>query len=324
MVGTTAAAAQSGTLADVTDLHVGGVFLSGRSTAGAAVTSAVTARLRAADRDGVPLLVSTDQEGGEVQVLRGAGFADIPSALAQAGTQPAALEASAASWGAQLRAAGVNMDLAPVADVVVSPAQASANPPIGQLDREYGYGEVSAAQHAGAFAGGMLRAGVVPTAKHFPGLGAVTQNTDFRAGVTDTTTTSSSPSVEVYRQLIAGGLPVVMVSTADYARIAPGIPAAFSPAVVTGLLRDSLGFRGVVITDDLSAAQQVAAWSPAQRAILSIAAGADIVLVSASPQVAPQMIAAVVAKARTDAAFRAQVDAAATRVLDLKRRYLPR
>jgi beta-N-acetylhexosaminidase len=93
-------------------------------------------RFTAADRDGVPLLVSTDQEGGKVQVLRGPGFSDIPSALDQSRLATGALRADAASWAGQLRAAGVNMDLGPVADVVTSPRQAAANPPIGQLDRE--------------------------------------------------------------------------------------------------------------------------------------------------------------------------------------------
>jgi beta-N-acetylhexosaminidase len=167
----------------------------------------------------------------------------------------------------------------------------------------------------------MIRGGVVPVAKHFPGLGAVTGNTDFQAGVTDSSTTATSPSVSVYATLIRNGLPAVMVGTAVYPRIAPGVPAAFSPAVVAQLLRGQLGFAGVVMTDDVSQAKQVAAWSPEQRAVLAIQAGVDIVLVSASPQLAPQMIAAVVAKARAEPAFRAQVDAAATRVLALKQRY---
>jgi len=321
MVGSPATSATPATIDDVANLHIGGVFLSGRSTAGVQATAAAVRRFTAADRDGVPLLVSTDQEGGEVQVLRGPGFSDIPSALAQSRLATATLRADAAAWAGQLRAAGVDMDLGPVADVVASAQQAAANPPIGRLDREYGYGAPSALAKAGAFAGGMIRGGVVPVAKHFPGLGAVTGNTDFQAGVTDTSTTATSPSVSVYATLIRNGLPAVMVGTAEYTRIAPGVPAAFSPAVVAKLLRGQLGFTGVVMTDDVSAAKQVAAWTPEQRAVLAIQAGVDIVLVSASPQLAPQMIAAVVAKARAEPAFRAQVDAAATRVLALKQRY---
>ncbi len=322
MVGTPAAAAAPGTLDDIGRLDVGGVFLSGRSTASVAATRDVVARLTAADPGGAPLLVATDQEGGEVQVLQGAGFERMPSALAQAGTPAADLQQAATRWGRELHAAGVNMDLAPVADVVDSPQQAATNPPVGQLQREYGYGAAAVGPHAQAFSSGMLAADVVPVAKHFPGLGAVSGNTDFTASVTDPVTSASSPSVGVFRGLIEGGMPAVMVSTAIYARIDPAAPAAFSAPVVTRLLRGALGFRGVVLTDDVSAARQVAAWSPADRAIDAIDAGVDIVLVSAAPGLAPQMIAAVVAKAQTDAAFAARVDAACARVLVLKQRYL--
>ena len=124
----------------------------------------------------------------------------------------------------------------------------------------------------------------------------------------------------IYRTEIAQGVDCIMVSSAIYARIDPRSPAVFSRAVVTGLLRGKLGFSGVVISDDLSAAEGVSAWSPAQRAILAIEAGVDIVLVSADPSVAAQMVEAVVAKARTDKAFAALVDAAARRVLLLKAR----
>ena len=324
MIGTPSTAASPGTLSDVAALHTGGVFLSGPTTAGVSAIAGVTARLRASDHDGVPLLISTDQEGGQVQVLRGPGFSDIPSADAQSDWSAALLRTDAARWARQLEAAGLDMDLAPVADVIATPQQAAANPPIGQLQREYGLGESAVLPHAQAFEQGMLSAGVVPVVKHFPGLGAVTANTDFSSGVTDTTTTSTSPSVSVFGALVGGGAPAVMVSSAVYAQIAPGGPAVFAPAVVTALLRQRLGFSGLIMTDDVSAARQLAAWTPADRAILAIEAGVDVVLVSASPQLAPQMIAAVVAKARADPAFATQVDAACEHVLQLKQRYLER
>ncbi|GAA4155801.1 glycoside hydrolase family 3 protein [Gryllotalpicola daejeonensis] len=322
LAGTPATAAAPGTLADVARLHVGGVFLSGQSTAGAAGDAALVSRFTAADHDGIPLLIATDQEGGLVQRLAGPGFSTIPAALTQANEQPQQLQADAARWGRQLRAAGIDMNLAPVADVVDSPQQAQANPPIGRLRREYGYAQASVLPHARAFAEGMLAAGVVPVAKHFPGLGAVTANTDYSSRVTDPTTSALSPSVAVFRGMIDDGAPAIMLSSAIYSKIAPGTPAPFAPAVVTGLLRTKLGFSGVVMSDDVSATAQLSAWTPQQRAILAIQAGVDIVLVSAAPEQAPAMIAAVIAKARTDPAFAAQVDAACGRVLALKQRYL--
>jgi beta-N-acetylhexosaminidase len=166
----------------------------------------------------------------------------------------------------------------------------------------------------------MRAAGVVATVKHFPGLGRVTANTDTTAGVTDAATKADGGAVGVFRDVLAttsdgaGPRPWVMMSTAVYSQIDPSLPAAFSPTVV-GLLRGALGFDGVVITDDLSAAKQVQAWSPGDRAVLTIEAGGDVVLASADPSVADAMLDALLTKARQDPAFEAKVDAAAHRVV---------
>jgi beta-N-acetylhexosaminidase len=210
------------------------------------------------------------------------------------------------------------MNLAPVVDLVESAEAATSNPPIGGFDREFGFDAPGIVAHADAFRAGMTAGGVTSVIKHFPGLGAVTANTDDTAGVTDTTTNAQSDSVGIYRSEIASGADTIMVSSAIYSQLDPAAPAVFSSTIVTGLLRDQLEFDGVIITDDLSGATQVAAWSPADRAILAIEAGCDIVLVSRTPSVAAQMIDAVVAKAKSDPAFATLVDAAATRVLASK------
>lgn len=321
MVGTTTASANPATVSAITNQHVGSIFLhSGTRTSisqTAAVVGQFTALVSPATTGGIALWVSTDQEGGEVQVLSGQGFAPIPSAVEQGKLPAATLQQDAAAWGAQLVQAGVNVNLAPVADIVTSPQAAPQNKPIGALYREYGFDEQTVAAKAGAFAAGMRQAGVLPTFKHFPGLGRTTTNTDFAPAV-DTVITPTSPDVDVYRSLTAGGPGIVMVSTAVYEKIDGSAPAAFSPTVVTQLLRGSLGYDGVVITDDLSAAASVAKWTPAQRATLAIDAGVDIVLVSSSPQQLPEMYQAVLAKAQADPAFAAKVDAAARRVVTAK------
>ena len=322
MVGTAATVAEAETVAAVRDRHVGNVFLAGRSSAGTVATAAVTAQLTALvspeSTAGLPLLVATDQEGGQVQVLRGPGFSDMPSALQQGSLDARALVGHAKAWAAELSSAGVNMNLAPVVDLIPSPAAAASNPPIGAFDREFGFDPATIVAHSKAFRDGMRAGGVHSVIKHFPGLGAVTGNTDTTAGVTDTTTTVQSDSVGIYRSEIASGATSIMVSSAVYALIDPKAPAIFSPVVVNGLLREQLGFTGVVMTDDVSGAAAVAAWSPADRAVLSILAGCDIVLVSRTPAVAAEMVDAVVARARTDPAFAELVDAAARRVIALK------
>jgi beta-N-acetylhexosaminidase len=324
MVGSTATAAEQVTLDAVSSLHVGGVFLSGRSHAGVAATAAVVAGLQAAARASNPtagrLLVATDQEGGEVQVLNGPGFTPMPTALQQGALTPVVLRSDAHTWAQQLEAAGVNMNLAPVVDFIPTPATAPENPPIGAFQREFGFTASTIDADADAFRTGMATAGITTVIKHFPGLGAVTGNTDTTAGVTDNTTGPGATAVNVFRHQIDAGAPCVMVSLADYTLIAPGTPAVFSRTVVTDLLRRQLGFTGVIISDDLSAATQVSAWSPANRAILAIEAGVDIILVSRNPTVTREMVHAVLTKDLTDPAFAAQVDVAARHVLTLRQR----
>ena len=162
----------------------------------------------------------------------------------------------------------------------------------------------------------MAAAGVMTVAKHFPGLGRVTGNTDFTPDVTDSVTTASDPYLDSFRAAIAAGVPMVMVALATYTRIDPSELAVFSP-VVMRLLRDGLGFAGVIVSDDLGQAQAVQAVPAAKRALGFLAAGGDLIT-SQNLGPAEQMAAAVLARASGDAAFRATVDAAAARVLAAK------
>lgn len=305
----------------VTELHVGGVFLSGRSSRGDAATKSLVDSLQALVTEdsthGSRLLVSTDQEGGNVQVLSGPGFSTMPTALTQASSGAEALRASATTWGAELASAGVTMNLAPDADLV-DIADPTSNEPIGQWKREYGHDAAIVTECAGAFAAGMGASGVIPTFKHFPGLGRVTQNTDIASGVTDTVTDRDDAAVGIFRDLIAEGTCAVMASSADYSLIDAGTPACFSSVIITDLLRGDLGFQGVVITDDVAAAVQVSDWTPGDRAVSAVRAGCDIVLAAADASVADAMAAALLEEAKADDAFAAQVDASVRRVLALK------
>lgn len=261
------------------------------------------------------LLIATDQEGGEVQRLQGPGFSAIPSALDQGQIAPATLQADWTTWAKQLKAAGVNVDLGPVLDTV--PPGFGSNPPIGDLDREYGHTPAVVSAHGVAVVAGLAAGGVDATVKHFPGLGRVRGNTDTTAGVTDTVTVRNDPYLAPYAAAVKAGAPLVMMSTAIYSKIDATEPAAFSKTIVTGILRGELGFKGVVISDDLGAAQQVASYTPGQRAVDFVAAGGDIVLTVDASQ-APEMTAALLAKADADPSFKQLVDAAALRVLTAK------
>jgi beta-N-acetylhexosaminidase len=136
-------------------------------------------------------------------------------------------------------------------------------------------------------------------------------------GTTDRTASADDPYLAPFAAGIEAGAPLVMISSARYPRLDPDNQAMFSKAVITGLLRESMGFDGVVITDDVGAARAVAAVPVGQRATRFIAAGGDIVLTAKASQ-APTMLKAIAAKRVASPAFAAQVDTAAARVLDLK------
>lgn len=171
VVGTPATGLATGTRTDIRRYHVGSVILTGQSSAGVDATAVLTGQLQAlatrSATDRVGMIVAADQEGGSVQVLNGSGFTTMPTALEQGTWAPASLQRRATQWGEQLASAGVNLDLAPVADTVPAPL-GTRNLPIGYWHREYGNTPVRVARHVRAFATGVSAAGVQVTLKHFP------------------------------------------------------------------------------------------------------------------------------------------------------------
>jgi len=297
-----------------------GSLLFGSDKAGVAgirqVTDAIQALASPRATGGVRFFVAANQEGGQVQALQGPGFSVIPSALVQGQWPAATLQQQAAGWGRELAAAGVNLNLAPVMDVV-PPGTASQNQPIGALQREFGDNPATVAAHGVAFIQGMRQAGVATTAKHFPGLGRVVGNTDFTAGVVDTTTTPDDPYLRSFQAAIDTGVPFVMVALATYTRIDPGHLAVFSPRVMRVMLRQQMSFGGVIISDDLGVAAAVGGISPATRGIDFLAAGGDMITSQALAPAAA-MDRAILQRAAADSAFRGVVNSAVMRVLSAK------
>ncbi|MDI5966211.1 glycoside hydrolase family 3 N-terminal domain-containing protein [Streptantibioticus silvisoli] len=299
---------------------VGSVMLMGHTDIGVDAVRKVTDRVQslaptvAGSRVG--LLVSTDQEGGQVQVLNGPGFSAIPAATTQGRWPSAQLQQRAAQWGRQLKSAGVGVDLAPVADIVPRDLT-SVNQPIGRLDREYGNDASTAARQSTAVVKGFDEAGIYATLKHYPSLGQVRGNTDFSANVTDDVTTRDGTFLVPYRSGIDAGARFVMASTATYTRIDPGHQAVFSPTLLKTVLRGTLGFQGIVISDDLGKAVSVKSKPPGDRAVGFLQSGGDLVLNDA-PSTVAAMASAVLSKASGDAGFRAGVDASVKRVLAAK------
>jgi beta-N-acetylhexosaminidase len=307
------------TRAGIVEHHVGSVVFTTQTSVGVAairdLTDSVQDLATKGTTDRVRFFVAANQEGGKIQGLAGPGFDTIPSALAQGTLSTATLQARAERWGRQLVQAGVNVNLAPVADVV-PPGTDAGNAPIGQLQRAYGHDPATAAAHVAAFIRGMAAAGVETTAKHFPGLGRVEGNTDFTGDVVDDVTTRDDPYLAPFQRAVTVGVPLVMISLATYQQIDPDHLAAFSPTVIHGMLRDDLGFRGVVVSDALGATA-VASIPPGTRAVDFITAGGDLVIIN-QVAIADEMADAVLTRAQDDATFRALVDTSARRVLAAK------
>ncbi|TKJ32849.1 glycoside hydrolase family 3 N-terminal domain-containing protein [Blastococcus sp. CCUG 61487] len=304
--------------AGLVDDGVGGLFLAGRPTASAAELAGLTAGWQ--QQAGLGVWIAVDQEGGSVQTLKGEGFDLLPRATRQGDLPPDGLAALATGLGAQLDAAGINLNLAPVVDVVPAGTE-RANGPIGYYDRQYGSTAAEVAPAAAAIVDGLAASGVTSTLKHFPGLGLVRGNTDDTADVVDTVTTADHEQVTAFAGTLArtSADPMVMTSSATYTQLDPTTLAAFSSSVVRDLLRGRLAFEGPVISDDLGNARAVAHVPVGERAVRFLAAGGTLVL-TVAPATFPPMLEAVVSRDAADPEFAAIVDDAVRTALLAKAR----
>jgi beta-N-acetylhexosaminidase len=296
--------------------HLGGVFLAGRSRRPAA---ALRADIAAVQRGAaMPLLIALDQEGGSVQTLKGPDFPLIPSAQ-RLGAGPAAkLRDTVRDTARRLNGIGVTVNLAPVADTVPA-GLGEGNPPIGAFHRQYGSDPVQVAADIEEVVAASQGAGVLTILKHFPGLGRVTANTDTSTRAADSTATANDPYLEPFRAGVKAGSAGVMVSSASYPKLDSRNIAAFSAPIITGLLREKLGYTGLVMSDDLGAADAVERVPSGQRAVRFVAAGGDLVLTIRRADAAP-MTTAMIAEAGRSPAFDARVTDAARHVVQAKYR----
>ena len=189
----------------------------------------------------------------------------------------AALRSETLGWAKRLAAVGITMDLAPVADTV-PPGTAHQNPPIGQLDREFGSTPAAVGGDVATVVSAAQSTGIITTLKHFPGLGRVRTNTDFGTGATDNVATTHDPYLAPFESGIRAGSGAVMISLASYPKLDSHSIAAFSEPIVTELLRKQLGFQGLIVSDDLGATAAVKSVPIGTRAVRFVAAGGDMAL----------------------------------------------
>jgi beta-N-acetylhexosaminidase len=259
----------------------GVIFFSQNVSSRAQLTN-VVAELEKADASAqnpvrAPLLLMTDQEGGQIRRVPGAPL--LSELQIGESENPSAAAANAgASAGQNLRGIGINVNLAPVLDVYRQPGDFD-----DQFQRSYSMNPTVVGELGADFIAAQQRAGVAATAKHFPGLGAAArpQDTDkvpvtLKLPLATIRDTDELP----YKAAIAAGVRLVMVSWAVYPALDPGRPAGLSATIVNGELRQRLKFTGVTITDALEAGALRAYGSFRNRALLAAEAGMDLILCS--------------------------------------------
>jgi beta-N-acetylhexosaminidase len=232
---------------------------------------------------------------------------------------PAYTYAQAESTARTLAAAGVNHNLAPVVDVNTNPA----NPVIGSLSRSFSADPAVVIEQARIFIEAHHAQGVTTTLKHFPGHGS--SQADSHLGLVDVSATWQPLELQPYRVLIGEGLAdAVMTAHVFNAQLDPAYPATLSQAVITGILREELGYDGVVITDDMNMGAITAQYGFEQAAVLAVQAGADILAYGNNlvydPNVAERAIAALLAAVERGELSEARIDESHRRVMALKGR----
>lgn len=294
--------------------EVGGVILFGANITTRDALAGLTAQLDAAAADGgqPPLLVAVDQEGGPIKRIPWAPPTLSVPEMGDDGTAAVA-EEQGASTGAALAELGINVDLAPVADVPGSKASF-----MYKDKRTFSFDAQRTAELADAFASGLQSAGVLPSMKHFPGLGLATRNTDTSVVSIAASRAELDPGLEPYRTAIASGIPMIMLSNATYPAFDPDNAAGWSPAIAGSLLRDELGFTGVTITDSLTGTAKARHLSPGALAIRAARAGTDMILVSGSEAATRSVYAALLKSANQGSIPLATLQASYDRILALK------
>ena len=310
MEGTTPSAALLGRIRSG---RVGGVILMGANVRSAPQVRDLTSRLRdAARQGGRRLLIMTDQEGGLSRRFRWAPPAAPADELGR--LTEGALRSRGHATATALERLGVDVDLAPVADVPGVEGSFIA----GQR-RGFSTIPARAAKDVTAFAAGLLDGGIAPTLKHFPGLGLATVSTDDAAVTIDADPTALAPGLVPYRRAIAAGVaPLVMVANASYTAYG-GRPAAWSPSILR-VLRDT-GFTGVTITDALEPLASTHSVSLSAAAIRAAKAGVDLLLFVGSERSTAQVYDALLAEARAGRLPRAALQRSAARIDELAATY---
>ena len=268
-----------------------------------------------------PLLVAVDAEGGRINRLKpGYGFAEIPSAQALGRGKPSSARPHYARLSRQLRDLGVNLNLAPVVDLNINPR----NPVIGSLERSFSDDAETVTALASVFIEAHHESGILTCLKHFPGHGSSRE--DSHLGLVDVTDTYRDSELEPYRDLIRDSkVDTVMTAHVMHRGIDPDLPATLSPRFLKNILRDRLGFSGVIISDDMQMGAISRNFGFAEALIQAVRAGCDILALANNgqtydPEAAVKAHGILVEAVRQGSIPRSTIEASYGRIIRLKRK----
>lgn len=309
----------------IAENQIGGIILFAKNVQNRVQVGELCADLQRAARDGgvpVPLFLSIDQEGGIVNRIAFAETAVSPGNMAIGATgQPAYAYDAARIYGEELASLGINLNFAPCVDVNNNPF----NPIIGA--RSFGESAEMVSAMGVQAARGYREGGVLPTAKHFPGHGdtAVDSHLDLPS-LNQPMDRLEQVELAPYRALIADGLEMVMTAHITYPALEekPGLPATLSHRILTGLLRETMGFEGVIITDSMAMLAVARNFGVGPAAVMAVQAGADIVLACGTREAQLETLEALLRAVREGTLDEARVDASVERILALKEKFLSR
>lgn len=293
--------------------HFTNVILFARNIGTREEVRALTGQIRAfsEQRSGLPAIIGIDQEGGTVTRLDGVGSSFPPAMAMAAGNDADAVRRAGEITGEELAWFGINMDFAPDADLNTNPA----NPVIGV--RSFGDDPDAAADMICAFAQGLQEGGVLATVKHFPGHGDT--QTDSHKGlpvVEKTLDQLAACELIPFRRAIEAGVDAVMTTHILFPKIeADGVPATMSDAILTGLLRETLGFDGMIVTDSMEMAAIAEHYGVEAGTVAAVRAGADLIIAPSDAAKQESAYEAVLQAVRTGEISGERLDAAARSVV---------
>lgn len=301
---------------------IGGVMYLKINVASLDKVRAMNDAFRAAAPQGLPPLITLDQEGGAVERLtEDVGFKEVPRAIQIAQNRtPAEAQAIYAGMAEEIADLGFTVNFGPVVDLAVNPG----NQVIAKLGRAYGKTAETVVPYAEAFVRAHREAGVLTVLKHFPGHGSSTA--DSHHGFVDITKTWKDAELAPYRAMIADGLAdMVMVGHLIDTNVdAEGLPSSLSGAWITGVLREQLGYTGVVISDDMEMGAIRDGFTLQQAVVRAVEAGTDILLFSNTaayrPGLGDEIRDILVSAANADPVIRERIAESYARIVALKQR----